>query len=117
MVSSFPVVTRHVLQTPNILTRSTTTITTTKTETTTTTTITTTTIALLVASLTPTLRAQSVGCRTKQSEFANHSDRPFIGSDSHKRLVNLFGQRDMIPKFSEEVYQSFMRLRPYEWAV
>ena len=29
-------------------------------------------------------------CRTKQSEFANHSDRPFIGSESHKRLVNLF---------------------------
>ena len=26
-------------------------------------------------------------CRTKQSEFANHSDRPFIGSESHKRLV------------------------------
>ena len=39
--------------------------------------------------------------RTKQSEFANHSDRPFIGSESHKRLVNLFGQRDMIPKFSD----------------
>ena len=33
-------------------------------------------------------------CRTKQSEFANHSDRPFIGSESHKRLVNLFGQQD-----------------------
>ena len=57
MVSSFPVVTRHVLQTPNILTRKTTT-TTTKTETTTITT--TATIALLVASLTHTLRAQSV---------------------------------------------------------
>ena len=54
MVSSFPVVTRHVLQTPNILTRGTTAITTT-------TTTTTTTIALLVASLTHTLRAQSVG--------------------------------------------------------
>ena len=40
-------------------------------------------------------------CRTKQSEFANHSDRPFIGSESHKRLVNLIGKRDMIPKFSE----------------
>ena len=67
MVSSFPVVTRHVLQTPNICTRrtpTTTTTTTTKTETTTTTTkpeTTTTTIALLVASLTHTLRAQSVG--------------------------------------------------------
>ena len=34
-------------------------------------------------------------CRTKQSEFANHSDRPFIGSESHKRLVNLIGKRDM----------------------
>ena len=40
-------------------------------------------------------------CRTKQSEFANHSDRPFIGSESHKRLVNLFGPRDMIPKFAD----------------
>ena len=61
MVSSFPVVTRHVLQTPNILTRRTPTITTTKTETTTTTTTTTpTTIALLVASLTHIRRAQSV---------------------------------------------------------
>ena len=40
-------------------------------------------------------------CRRKQSEFANHSDRPFIGSESHKRLVNLVGKRDMIPKFSE----------------
>ena len=40
-------------------------------------------------------------CRTKQSEFANHSDRPFIGSESHKRLVNLFGKRDMIPKFAD----------------
>ena len=40
-------------------------------------------------------------CRTKQSEFANHSDRPFIGSEPHKHLVNLFGQRDMIPKFSD----------------
>ena len=40
-------------------------------------------------------------CRTKQSEFANHSDHPFIGSESHKRLVNLIGKRDMIPKFSE----------------
>ena len=61
MVSLFPVVTRHVLQTPNILTRrrTTTTITTTKTETTTTTT-TPTTIALLVASLTHIRRAQSV---------------------------------------------------------
>ena len=39
-------------------------------------------------------------CRTKQSEFANHSDRPFIWSESHKRLVNLVGKRDMIPKFS-----------------
>ena len=40
-------------------------------------------------------------CRTKQSEFANHSDRPFIGSESHRRLVNLFGPRDMIPKFTD----------------
>ena len=38
---------------------------------------------------------------TKQSEFANHSDRPFIGSESHRRLVNLFGKRDMIPKFAD----------------
>ena len=60
MVSSFPVVTRHVLQTPDILTRRTPTITTTKTETTTTTTTPTTTIALLVASLTHIRRAQSV---------------------------------------------------------
>ena len=68
MVLSFPVVTRHVLQTPNILTRRTPTITTTKTETTPTTTTTTTTttsttsttIALLVASLTHIRRAQSV---------------------------------------------------------
>ena len=40
-------------------------------------------------------------CRTKQNEFANHSDRPIIGSKSHKRLVSLFGKRDMIPKFSD----------------
>ena len=40
-------------------------------------------------------------CCTKQSEFANHSDRPFIGSESHKRLVNLIGKRDMIPKSSD----------------
>ena len=33
-------------------------------------------------------------CRTKQSEFANHSDHPFIESESHKRLVNLIGKRD-----------------------
>ena len=59
MVSSFPSVTRRVLQTPNILTRITPTITTTKTETTTITT-TSTTIALLVASLTHIRRAQSV---------------------------------------------------------
>ena len=59
MVSLFPVVTRHVLQTPNILTRRTPTITTTttETETTTTTTPTPTTIALLVASLTHIRRA------------------------------------------------------------
>ena len=48
-------------------------------------------------------------CRTKQSEFANHSDRPFIGSESHKRLVNLIGKRDIIPKFSE--LQELRRLR------
>ena len=63
MVSSFPVVTKHGLQTPNIFTRRTT-ITTTKTETTTTTTTTTTTsttIALLVASLTHIRRARTVG--------------------------------------------------------
>ena len=59
MVSLFPVVTRHVLQTPNILTGRTPTTTTTKPETTTTTT--TTTFALLVASLTHIRRAQSVG--------------------------------------------------------
>ena len=40
-------------------------------------------------------------CRTKESEFANHLDRPFIGSESHRRLVNLFGPRDMIPKFAD----------------
>ena len=39
-------------------------------------------------------------CHTKQSEFANHSDRPFIGSEFHKRLVNLFEKWDMILKFS-----------------
>ena len=38
-------------------------------------------------------------CRTKQNEFTNHSDHPFIGSESHKRLVSLFGKRD--PKFSD----------------
>ena len=40
-------------------------------------------------------------CRTKQIEFADHSDRPLIGSESHKRLVSLFSKRDMIPKSSE----------------
>ena len=61
MVSSFPVVTKHVLQIPNILTRRTTTTTTTTTETTTKTTTETTTVALQVASLTHALRVQSVG--------------------------------------------------------
>ena len=56
MVSLFHVVTKHGLQTPNILTRKTT-ITTTKPETTTTTT----TFALLLASPTRIRRAQSVG--------------------------------------------------------
>ena len=60
MVSLFPVVTKHGLQTPNILTRRTTTTTTTTTTTKPETT-TTTTFALLLASLTHTLRAQSVG--------------------------------------------------------
>ena len=42
----------------------------------------------------------TIDCRKKQSEFANHTDRPFVGSEFHKRMVKLIGMREMISNFS-----------------
>ena len=42
-------------------------------------------------------------CRTKQSEFANHSDRRFIGSESHRRSRTRTRTRTRTEKLSEKV--------------
>ena len=33
-------------------------------------------------------------CRTKSSEFTNHTDRPYIGSEVHKRMVKIIRSRE-----------------------
>ena len=48
----------------------------------------------------PYSHTQSGECSTPDCR-TNHSDCPFIGSESYKRLVSLFGKREMIPKFSD----------------
>ena len=40
-------------------------------------------------------------CRTKSSEFSNHTDRPYIGSKAHKRMVKIIGPREWIPNIKE----------------
>ena len=38
-------------------------------------------------------------CRTRTSEFTNNQNRPYVGSESHGRLVNATGDRDWNPNF------------------
>ena len=40
-------------------------------------------------------------CHTRTSEFTNHQNRPYIGSEAHGRLVKAAGDRDWIPNFKE----------------
>ena len=40
-------------------------------------------------------------CRTRTSEFTNHQNRPYVGSEAHGRLVKATGDRDWIPNFKE----------------
>ena len=59
-------------------------------------------------------------CRSKQNEFANHPDRLFIASESHRRLVNLFTESSRTFRKSEDLRASrraprcqLMRLRSH----
>ena len=40
-------------------------------------------------------------CRTTRNEFANHDNRPYVGSESHTKLVKAFGSRDSIPNYHD----------------
>ena len=40
-------------------------------------------------------------CHTRTSEFTNHQNRPYVGSEAHGRLVKAAGDRDWIPNFKE----------------
>ena len=40
-------------------------------------------------------------CRTRTSEFTNNQNRPYVGSETHGRLVKATGDRDWIPNFKE----------------
>ena len=40
-------------------------------------------------------------CHTRTSEFTNHQNRPYVGSEAHGSLVKAAGDRDWIPTFKE----------------
>ena len=40
-------------------------------------------------------------CHTRTSEFTNHQNRPYVGSEAHGRLIKAAGDRDWIPNFKE----------------
>ena len=40
-------------------------------------------------------------CHARTSEFTNHQNRPYVGSEAHGRLVKATGDRDWIPNFKE----------------
>ena len=39
--------------------------------------------------------------RTTRSEFAGHDNQPYVGSDSHKKVVKAFGSSDSIPNYHD----------------
>ena len=39
--------------------------------------------------------------RTTRSEFAGHDNQPYVGSESHTKLVKAFGSRDSIPNYHD----------------
>ena len=43
----------------------------------------------------------TANCHTRTSEFTNHQNRPYVGSEAHGRLVKATGDRDWIPNFKE----------------